>query len=592
MSVKPTSSSSTGSASQASRAHERSSESRAPAETPRPAQRAVRDGFETSTSQRAQALNLTGGKAAARSVDSGAGARIDAFAASRDIGHPIDNGGGSEAHDWDGLTVRDYSGGGQTEGRCMVVDSAVGGTHLVRNDFYKHYLEGVNHQKLGAPLEDEHQENGAVVQRFERGVMTWTPDRGTTVEVTQSGPVTPETPPPAKPADLGQMVEGMYQSLLGRPSDPGGKANWTAFAESQRRAGKTDGEIEGTLRSLFMQSEEYHRHQSPTGPGPVTGPTGPVQGAGGVYSPFQVAPGATVNGRLGADWPAGVPVDDTLQKMKDLGVRYTCILSGDASDSTISKLQQAGITPVVRLYTGTSPADWSAQDLQNMANQARHLADQGVKLIQVGNEPNHAQESHPDQNQPWDWDGYERRSIDRQVEALKAVKNAVGDRAAVGIPPMAPGTPDRQEWAKGYYGSHPYFEKLVGAIAKAERADGRAYVDWVPTHTYAAAPGESKLADYDWYEQTASRVLGRSLHGLSTEGGPHPSLWREGDPVGLLKDQYASMQQSAGRTNCLWLQWAPSFTGADGWEKMNVFQNDPPERTKQMLDWLRSQAPH
>lgn len=518
-------------------------------------------------------------------VSAASAAAIAQVAATREIGLPVDNGGGGAVHDWDGLKVQDFSGGRDTEGRCVVVDGAAG-PHLVRNDFYRNYLAGENHKALGAPLDEEHSENGAVVQHFERGMMSWTKAEGTRVQLTQAAPPAPTQPSPG--SDLGQLVEGLYQSVLGRPSDPAGKANWLSFAEAQRRQGKGDAQIESTLRALFKQSDEYQRR----GPAPVTGPSLPPVGApGSVYAPYEVAPGATVNGRLGADWPAGAPVDDTIAKMKALGVRYTCILSPDASPDTVAKLLKAGITPAVRLYLGTSPADWSPQDIQQMAAQAKAFSAMGVKLIQVGNEPNHAQESHANQNQSWDWDGYERRSIDNQVAALKAVKNAVGGGAAVGLPPMAPGTPDRQEWAKGYYGSHPYFEKLVDAIGAAERADGRAYVDWVPTHTYAAAPGETTLADYDWYAQTASEKLGRPLRALSTEGGAHPSTWRTGDPVGLLSQQVASMEANSSRTTCLWLQWAPNFDGSDGWEKQNVFQNDPPERTRQMLDWLRAHAP-
>ena len=75
------------------------------------------------------------------------------------------------------------AGGAETQAGCVVV-AGPAGPFLVRNAFYTAYQSPGERAALGAPLEEEHWEGPWVVQRFERGALTWTPEGS----VVASGP--------------------------------------------------------------------------------------------------------------------------------------------------------------------------------------------------------------------------------------------------------------------------------------------------------------------------------------------------------------------------------------------------------------------
>ena len=526
---------------------------------------------------------------------SASASRIASYASSRSIGSPVDNGGGTAAHAWDGLTVQDFAGGKDTEGRCMVVDTA-SGAKLVRNDFYKHYLEGENHKALGAPLDEEHVENGKVVQHFERGSMTWTPEAGTTVNVNGAAPAqgpTPTAPAPARAA-MGDLVESVYQSELGRASDPGGKANWVAFAEGQRAKGKTDTEIRSTLVAMFRQSDEFRARgvpapSNPTGPAPVdpTKPGAPAQ-AGSVYAPFEVAPGVSVNGRLGVHWLNTQYDSDmgraqkVIDKMKEMGAGYCTLLvdpgNPGAQADLIKKLQDNGISPVVRLYNGTPPDQWSDDDIKKMADGAKALSAMGVKLVQVGNEPNLEGKVLEQGISRAD---YLAKSAERQAQALLAIRNVVGDSVKLGIPPMGCGSPDSD--GTGTHSPQTYFPAMLQAIHRLEVQSGKKLCDWIPTHTYTmGAPGTdgpSQMgstsrgqlgwgpATGSWYEQQVRAVLGYSVKSLSTEGGAEPNAFRNNPDLvkGQMDEAMSQLQGNKNLTNCLWLLYDDEGLRSGNW---------------------------
>jgi len=105
-----------------------------------------------------------------------------------------------------------------------------------------------------------------------------------------TGPVTPEPTEPVTPGNpqgpgysTQQLVEDTYQQVLGRPSDPAGKANWVAYADHLAGQGKSEQEVRDTLTAMFKQSDEYkaRQPQGPTTP-PITPPAG---SGGGTYAP-------------------------------------------------------------------------------------------------------------------------------------------------------------------------------------------------------------------------------------------------------------------------------------------------------------------
>ncbi|MCJ8276706.1 MAG: hypothetical protein HRT44_09515 [Bdellovibrionales bacterium] len=61
---------------------------------------------------------------------------------------------------------------------------------------------------------------------------------------------------------LNSIIEQVYQSVLGRASDAGGKAYWLGQSLSLRNMGKSYDEIRAHLRMQFMNSEEYRQNNS------------------------------------------------------------------------------------------------------------------------------------------------------------------------------------------------------------------------------------------------------------------------------------------------------------------------------------------
>ncbi|MBS1148468.1 MAG: hypothetical protein H6Q89_166 [Myxococcaceae bacterium] len=467
-------------------------------------------------------------------VSAASAAAIASVASRRELGQPVDNGGGTAVHDWDGLKVQDFAGGRDTEGRCMVVDGPAG-AHLVRNDFYKHYLAGENHKALGAPIDDEHLENGVVVQHFERGAMSWSPTEGT--KVTVNGAPAPAPAPGPAPAPA----------------------------------------------------------PAPSGPAPVdpTAPAGPAA-AGSVYAPYQVAPGASVNGRLGVHWRSDQYDNDMgraqriIDQMKAMGAGYCTLLvdptNPAANANLIRKLQENGITPVVRMYNSTPPDQWSDQDLQNMASCAKQLAGMGVKLVQVGNEPN-LEGNLLARGVPRD--EYLQRSAMRQAQALLVIRQAVGDSVKLGIPPMGCGSPDSD--GTGTHAPQTYFPALLRAIHGIEQANGVKLCDWIPTHTYTmgqpGTDGPSQMgstargqlgwgpATGSWYEAQVKNILGYSAKSLSTEGGSEPNAFRNNPELvqAQMHEGMAQLQGNRNLTNCLWLLYDEKGLQSGEWGAWDKF---------------------
>jgi hypothetical protein len=308
-------------------------------------------------------------------------------------------------------------------------------------------------------------------------------------------------------------------------------------------------------------------------PTPIASPSPiPVSPPRSVYAPFEVAPGAAVNGRLGFHWRNDLADGDMaraqriIDEAKKLGAGYCTLLASidnpNGNAALIRKLQENGVTPVVRLYLGTTPQGWSDHDLQKIADCARQVSSLGVKLIHIGNEPNI--EGHFDGLSRED---YLERSTARQAEALLAVRRAVGADVKIGIPPMAPGSPD----SGTAFAPQTYFPALLNKIKRLEVATGERLCDWIPTHTYTfgepGTQGEAQMgrtargqlgwgpATGTWYEAQAQSILGYSARSLSTEGGAEPSAFRSDSNLvtGQMNEAMEQLRKNSGLTNCLWL---------------------------------------
>ncbi|MBN2359116.1 MAG: cellulase family glycosylhydrolase [Deltaproteobacteria bacterium] len=94
-----------------------------------------------------------------------------------------------------------------------------------------------------------------------------------------AAPAAPTTPaaPASSDTPVGDIVESVYQSELGRPSDPGGKAHWSTYAQNMRDQGKTDEQIRGWLVDEFHKTPEYQaKHPGETPPASTAKPAAPA----------------------------------------------------------------------------------------------------------------------------------------------------------------------------------------------------------------------------------------------------------------------------------------------------------------------------
>lgn len=310
-----------------------------------------------------------------------------------------------------------------------------------------------------------------------------------------------------------------------------------------------------------------------------------------VNAPFEVAAGAWVGSRLGVHWFSDIwgAVDGgararAIERMRALGAGYAVVLVHpdypDRNDGVIRELQAAGITPVARLYDPGSPDAWDDAAVARLVHASRRLAALGVKLLQVGNEPNHGETSNLAQRPTLDPGEYVRLSIFNYARAMGAIKAALGDAVRLGTPPLAPGTPDSP--AEGYFPSRDiqgpgYFSTMLDGFARYERNAGLRIVDWIATHTYADIGYEKGVQDSGWYPARAAALLGRRVRALSTEGGPHPSQWGPGT-VSQLQASIAYLEQDALATDCLW----PLH--GDGWQRNALVE--PAAGYEEALLWL------
>jgi hypothetical protein len=324
-----------------------------------------------------------------------------------------------------------------------------------------------------------------------------------------------------------------------------------------------------------------------------------------VYAPFEVADGVFVNGRIGVHWDASststpMPNDavtEGIRQAQELGAGYAVVLvdvnNYQAQDQLLEALREAGITPVVRLYTPVTPDQWDQNLIDQMSAAAAHLANNvGIELIQVGNEPNIEGAHRVDINDPESRNRYFETSIENQAWAVEAVNDAVaGTNAVIGIPPMAGGATYFNDDTFGVYSAQEYFVALVEEIASREEP-GEQLVGWIPTHTYSWPDNESTDPDPNCgcarghmgygpevsedYEAMAAEILGYDPTALSTEGGPSPDAIRAENPeaaAAAMNEALIQVQLDEGLTQALWLSWETN-PGSNAWDNFALYGDD------------------
>lgn len=198
--------------------------------------------------------------------------------------------------------------------------------------------------------------------------------------------VAPAAAAPAKSnAPLGDMVESVYQSELGRPSDEGGKAHWISVAQGWRNQGKTDQQIGAALAAEFHKSAEYQaRHPSAANPAaPVATPAAPSTAAAtSAPAPGNgqfVKPDGGVHNFVGGNYTDLGRLDDG--NMPDPATAEGAQAIRNAAAADLDRLRGQGVDEV-RIWAGNVPAGGQVGDLENpqaMAARVRIIAEEAAK---------------------------------------------------------------------------------------------------------------------------------------------------------------------------------------------------------------------
>lgn len=201
-------------------------------------------------------------------------------------------------------------------------------------------------------------------------------------------------------------------------------------------------------------------------------------------------------------------VDRFVRELQEMKIKWAVILNGgtDAgrNDYLVKRLTQAGIMPVMRIYTpGLQPIP--TEELEALV---RHYRDMGVYYYQIYNEPNLRFENNgrdPDVS----------RYLDLWVPAARAVVRAGG---LPGFGALSPG------------GDMDDLEFLRAALRELKRRGQVDVLDraWLSVHNYA---GHHPIADtgdgwgffrYRRYADIIQEELGRLMPMIGTEGGVYP----------------------------------------------------------------------
>lgn len=241
-------------------------------------------------------------------------------------------------------------------------------------------------------------------------------------------------------------------------------------------------------------------------------------------------------------------VDRYVAELKAMKVKWVVFLNEGtqigANDYLVSKLTEAGIMPVMRIYTpGGAPIEGDIEAL------VKHYLPMGVHYYQLYNEPNLSLENQGQRPSV-------KRYLDAWIPAAKAVVRAGG---LPGFGALAPG------------GEVDDLQFLREALSEIVKRGERAVLDhaWLSMHNYMFnrpvdyERDSNGFAKYRWYDQIVREVLGRSLPIIGTEGGAHVGAHNDGslpplsedEMVQRMLDAYARTGSGAEPYNFVYTYW-------------------------------------
>jgi len=258
-------------------------------------------------------------------------------------------------------------------------------------------------------------------------------------------------------------------------------------------------------------------------------------------------------------------VDRFLPELKAMHMRWVVLLNNGtqigANDYLVQRLVEAGIMPIMRIYTpGGAPIQGDLDAL------VRHYRALGVHYFQLYNEPNLRVEN---EGQPPDVGRY----LDRWVPAARTVVAAGGLPGFGALSPMG----DVEDLA--------FLREALSQLKTRGELDvlNRA---WLSVHNY----GRDYLRVRE-YDRIVRELLGRSLPMIGTEGGIYPGgNVTEEEQQQVVSDAYRHMAQREPYyfAYSYWVLANEAGGGHDtNWSHQALFR---PDGVSPLVDMLRMEA--
>lgn len=263
-------------------------------------------------------------------------------------------------------------------------------------------------------------------------------------------------------------------------------------------------------------------------------------------------------------------VDQFVSEAKSMGMKWVVFLNEGANiganDYLVKKLTQAGIEPVMRVYTpGLTPING---DLTEMV---QHYTGLGVRYFQLYNEPNLMVETggqYPDVE----------KYLNLWVPAAQQVIKAGG---LPGFGALSP---------QGEMDDREFLRQALTAL-KTRGQDHLLGRSWLAMHNYT---GPRPLSDPDGfarfrqYDSIIRSVLGRSLPIVGTEGGTHITEHvSEQQQIDMVTGAYKYMHQREPY-NFAYTYWIIANGHDRAWDEHALFRPDGPTALAQALKKMNS----
>jgi hypothetical protein len=239
------------------------------------------------------------------------------------------------------------------------------------------------------------------------------------------------------------------------------------------------------------------------------------------------------------------------------------------NDYLVEKLNQAGIEPIMRVYTpGVSPI---AGDLKAMV---QHYRQMGVTYFQLYNEPNLMVET-----------GGQYPSVDKYLDLWAPAAQEVIE--AGGLPGFGALSP------QGEMDDRQFLEQALTSLINRGK-DQLLNRSWLAMHNYT---GPRALNDPDGfmrfkqYNNIIQQVLGRPLPIIGTEGGTHISEHVTPDQqIDMVTNAYNYMQTQREPYNFAYTYWIIANGHDSAWDEHALFRPDGPTDLAKALKRIASGA--